>query len=337
MEFKLRQQISALLLLFLGAAILFSSCKDEPTNTTLSTPAKARIKIPKFNQDTAFAFIEKQLSFGYRIPGTPESIACKDWMVAKLESYGAEVIEQKFKASFMDRKDVPSTNVIAIFNPDHKNRVLLCAHWDTRLIAEKDPDESKREQPILGADDGASGVAALLEIARVIKNSPIDLGIDLVFFDAEDNGKDDERSWCLGSQYWSQNPHKKNYKAEFGILLDMVGAKGAQFTKEGWSQYYAKDIHDKIWKLAQAMGNGDRFYNESTGRITDDHKYVNEYLGIPTIDIINRQYPNKNGHGFGDYHHTHDDNIDVIDKRTLKVVGQVVTAVIYKTSEGSLQ
>jgi len=317
-----------LVTLFTVVVMLTVSCKQEPI--TQPETKIVPVKIPKFNQDSAYAYIEKQLSFGYRIPGTEASKQCKDWLAAKLKSYGAEVVEQSFKADFLDVKNAEATNIIASFNPKNNNRILLCAHYDSRKIAEKDSDPEKRNNPIAGADDGASGTAALIEIARILSLNPIGVGIDIVLFDAEDQGDSNGSTdtWCLGSQYWSKNPHKRNYNAAFGILLDMIAAEGAVFNKEGWSMQYASEYVNKIWKLAQAMGYGDLFQNKTIGGITDDHYYININLGIPTVDIINTS---GGGSGsFGKYHHTHEDDISVINKRNLKITGQVVTAVIYK-------
>ena len=339
MELKLRGRILSYYLLLVG--ILISSisigCKEEAKPAP--QPAKVQpVKIPRFNQDSAYSFIEKQLAFGYRVPGTQASRECRDWIASKLTGYGAKVQIQDFQASFLDQEVVTASNIIAEINPSNQNRVLLCAHYDSRLIAEKDTDIPDQSLPIAGADDGASGTAAIIEIARLLQENPIDLGVDIVFFDAEDQGVNDgdPQSWCLGSQYWARNPHKRNYKAEFGILLDMIAAKGAIFHKEGHSMTYAREYTDKIWKLAQAMGYGDLFQNRVIGGITDDHYYVNTVLGIPTVDIINTSGMVK-GTTFGDYHHTSDDDIDVINKRNLKVVGQVVTAVVYKTFDRSFR
>lgn len=317
----------------------FSSCKSDKATTPSPKPTvkKPRVKVPKFNGDIAYEYTEKQLSFGHRIPGTPEHKATKDWYVEKLKATGAEVQVQEFKASFLGLKDKESYNIIASFNPDHTNRVMLAAHWDSRLIAEKDEDESMQDKPIMGADDGATGTAILLHIAEVIQNNPIDIGIDIVLFDAEDQGGSNaETTWCLGSQYWSKNPHVANYKANFGILLDMVGAKDAQFGKEGYSVQRAGAVLEKIWALAQGMGYSDFFQNFNGGGITDDHKYVMDNRKFPMVDIINiPKDPTTGDTSFGHYHHTHKDNMDIVSKRTLKVVGQVVTAVIYKASDGS--
>lgn len=309
------------------------ACKEDPKPVTTPKVKKPRAKIPASNMDSVFAYVDKQLQFGHRIPGTKEHEACKDWLVTKFKDYGATVETQQFKASFFDKVDQQAYNIIASFNPNHQQRVLLAAHWDSRLVAEKDPDNAKKDSPIHGADDGGSGVAALLEIARHINLNPIDLGVDIILFDAEDNGNnEDSFTWCLGSQYWSKNMHTKNYKPEFGILLDMVGAKGATFPKEGHSQTYAKKYHDKVWNLAQLMGYSDLFLNQKFGGINDDHWHVNRIAKIPMIDIINYDL---NRNTFDEYHHTHDDNIDVIDKNVLRTVTQVVLATIYKVSDGS--
>ncbi len=307
-----------------------SGCRQDPAVVEDPKPTKAAVKVPSVNGDTLYGFVEKQLSFGHRIPGTEEHKACKDWIVEKLKGYGAETQVQEFKASFYDVVDADAYNIIAAFNPDKKHRVLLAAHWDSRMVAEKDPEKSMQDDAIMGADDGGSGVAGLLEIARVISENPIDLGIDLIFFDAEDNGTPNQnnKSWCLGSQHWAKNMHDPNYKAKFGILLDMIGAKGATFGKEGFSQRYAKRYQDKIWSLGQRMGYTDLFVDTPFAGIEDDHVYVNQ-AGIPMLDIINYDLQTNK---FAHYHHTHKDDISVIDKRVLRVVTQVVTAAIYKES-----
>ncbi|MBK9737801.1 MAG: M28 family peptidase [Saprospiraceae bacterium] len=210
-----------------------------------------------------------------------------------------------------------------------KNESFFFAHWDTRLIAEKDSIVSMRDKPIPGAIDGASGVAGLLEIARLISKNPINIGVDFVFFDAEDQGSDAPESWCLGSQFWAKSIKDQKNKPSFGILLDLIGAKGATYGKEAISTYYAKDIVDKVWRFAAGMGKGHLFVDYNGGQITDDHFYINKIGGIPTIDIIETK-PSGN---FGLYHHTHKDNIDAMDKTNLAGVIQVVTAVVYKFSD----
>ncbi|MBK9257090.1 MAG: M28 family peptidase [Saprospiraceae bacterium] len=316
----------------LSFALLFvTSCKDDKKTNEDATPHSTnKAVIPRINADSAFSYVEKQLSFGVRVPGTTGHTQTKDWIIHKMKSYGAEVEVQPFKATFLGKKDVPSYNIIASVNPSYKKRVLLMAHWDTRLIAEKDADPEMQTKAIPGAIDGASGVAALLEIARNISLNEIELGVDFIFFDAEDQGENGD-NWCIGSKYWSENPHKKGYTAEFGILLDLIGAKGATYGYEAYSYQFAPNILKKVWALAQGMGYGQLFMVYDGGGVMDDHYYVNTIRKIPSIDIIET---NKAG-GFGSYHHTHDDNIDAMDIENFRSVIQVVTAVIYKVSDGS--
>lgn len=314
---------------FLLASLQSCEPKSEG-GTTIDEPLEELV-IPNINRDSVYDFVQKQVDFGPRVPGSEAHKQCAAWFKEKFESYGAKVYMQNFQANFHFGASVPSTNVIASFNPEHKRRVLLCAHWDSRHIA--DQDTERQDEAILGADDGGSGVAVLLEIARLIKDNPIDLGVDMVLFDAEDQGDssgaaNSDLTWCLGAQYWSRTPHIPGYRAKYGILLDMVGSKGARFTKEQFSMQHAPGLMNKTWKLAEDLGYSNFFVDIPTSPITDDHKFVNEIAKIPTIDIINRP-PNT---GFGEYWHTHDDNMDVISKRTLAATGNVVLAVIYNES-----
>ena len=327
----------------MALGLLLLDCKTDANDKSENTNSEAKpesktVEIPRFNRDSAYQFIADQVAFGPRVPNTPQHTACKDWIVSKLKSYGVEVIEQDFTAQSHLGERLKGTNIIGRINPTHKNRVLLCAHWDTRYAADADPDLSKREEAVLGADDAGSGVGVHLEIARLLQAHPIDLGVDIVFFDLEDQGKssdenateDTSDTWCLGSQYWGKNLHIKNYRAKYGILLDMVGSRNARFAKDGISMYYAEKIMNKVWKLAKNMGYGNYFVDARTPALVDDHKYVNELTGIPTIDIINR----PDDRAFGEYWHTTFDDMSNIDKRTLRAVGQTVTAAIYQTSVG---
>ncbi len=293
-----------------------------------------RVQVPEFNPDSAYAYIEKQLSFGPRVPNTTAHKACGKWMVSKFESFGAVVLTQEDRVEAFDGTLLQMKNIIAQFEPEKANRLLLMAHWDSRPYADHDPDESRRNEPIAGANDGASGVGVLLEIARQLQGSKPTMGIDIILFDAEDYGVPDHLdfewsadTWCLGSQYWAKNPHKKDYYARYGILLDMVGAKNATFTQEEVSVHYAKSVVDQVWKTARELGYGQYFPYTKTPQIVDDHRYVNELIGIPSIDIV--QYDPATESNFGSFWHTHNDNLDVIDKATLQAVGDVVLNVIF--------
>jgi Zn-dependent M28 family amino/carboxypeptidase len=312
-------------------SLCLTSCKDNKNVSDQTPPEKAIV--PKVDADSAMAFVTKQLSFGVRVPGTAGHTATREWIVQTMKRFGAEVEVQEFKATFLTKKEIPAFNIIARMNPDAERRIALFAHWDTRLIAEKEADKTKQNLPIPGAIDGASGVAGLLEIARLMQQNPINLGIDFVFFDAEDQGDNqNNQSWCLGSQFWAKSVAEAEIKPEFGILLDLIGAKGATYSKEEISTRMAGSVQDKIWTLASAMNKGNLFVNAPIGQIMDDHFYVNTIAGIPTVDIIETK---PSGY-FADYHHTHQDNLDMLDKENLAAVIQVVTAVAYKTSDKSL-
>ena len=329
------KKYSSLLFLALATGLLLIGCKTDP-KPVAPPPAQVKINIPKFVQDTAYSYIEQQLNFGPRVPGSEAAQQARGWMEDKLQAAGATVYSQEFRTKHYDGSDMRGTNIIGAFNPSAKKRILLAAHWDSRLLASKDKDPLKAKQPVPGADDGASGVGVLLEIARNLKSNPIpNMGIDIVLFDLEDQGEDggeDFKTWCLGSQHWSKNFHVPGYSAKFGILLDMVGAKGARFTKEEISRQLAGTYTNKLWKLAGNMGYSNYFVPVETKMVIDDHLFINQIAKIPTLDIINR--PEGTEWGFGHYWHTHADDISVIDKRTLKAVGQVVTAVIYNEAMG---
>ncbi len=327
-------------LFFIAMAVLLVACGGEEEDPALPPVNTKTVKVPSFNADSAYDYIAKQVSFGPRVPNSEGHKACAEWMVATLKGFGAKVYEQDFVATAYNGTKLQSKNIIAAFNPENKQRILLCAHWDTRHIADSETDQNLYNQPILGADDAGSGVGVLFEIARILSQDTLDLGVDLVFFDAEDHGaprgegNGDGLSWCLGSQYWARSPHIGGYKAEFGILLDMVGSKSPRFTKEGTSMRYAPALMNKVWTLAAALGYGSFFDPTPTGEITDDHLFINSIAGIPTIDIINRDLSRPSG--FGAHWHTQGDNMDVIGKGTLKAVGQVVLNVVYKKDAGTL-
>ena len=329
--------------LFFFLALLFAACKPDtkqattPKATIATKPAK-KMKVPKFDPAAAYEFVAAQAAFGPRVPNTAAHTACKEYLAAKLKEFGATVIEQDFKAKAYTGTVLNATNIIGQFNPSAQRRIVLAAHWDTRHITDNDPDESRRTEAVIGADDGASGVGVLLEIAKQLGANPIEnLGVDIVFFDAEDHGDsggDNRDSWGLGSQYWSRNFHVSGYQAEYGILLDMVGAKNARFPIEGVSAKFAPRVVQKVWTLAQGMGYGDYFSAQNVDGLTDDHYFVNTIARIPMIDIIN--LPTDTGQTFVKHWHTTEDTIDKIDKRTLRAVGQVVLAVLYNESMGRL-
>ena len=313
--------------------ILFSCGGNKTTQKEEKLPMKS-VEIPSFNADSAYNFVKTQVDFGARVPQTEAHKKCAEYLAATLKNFGAEVEIQQGKGTLYDGRSIDIHNIIGKFNPDASKRILLCAHWDSRPYADHDKDESKRNTPVLGANDGASGVGVLLEIARNLKTLPENIGIDIVFFDVEDwgapqfyRGNRQNDSWCIGSKFWAQEAKKVNYRAAFGILLDMVGAPNACFYKEYYSMQYAANIVEKVWNKAQTLGFDGYFINKQGGEIMDDHVNVNRITQIQCIDIIH--YDPNSPNGFFEHWHTTQDDMRKINKNTLYVVGTVVLNVIF--------
>ena len=317
--------------------VILLSCSSENKelqNTTQQQKIYQNVTmdIPKFNEDSAYKFIEKQVNFGPRVISSKSWEKCSIWLENKLKKYTKNVIIQEANITTYDGKNHTLKNIIASFSPEKLNRIALFAHWDSRHLA--DQDTINQDNPILGANDGGSGVGVLLELARQFHKKNPKTGIDIILFDAEDYGQPEnsmyqtmQDSWCLGSQYWGKNPHKSNYTARYGILLDMVGAKDAKFYMEGNSSYFASSILQKVWKKGNKIGYGKYFIYKNGPEIIDDHLYVNILAHIPTIDII--EYDPSTNSKFNKHWHKHSDDMNNINKQTLKAVGQTVIEVIY--------
>ena len=286
-----------------------------------NTVAKA-----EFCGDSAFAFVKAQCDFGARVPGTPAHKAAADYMVDMLKSWGAQVIEQKAPITTFDNTKIEIRNIIAQFNTDAAKRILLIAHYDCRPWADADPVDANRHKPVLGANDAASGVGVLLEVARQMGLKAPNIGVDILLCDLEDWGEEhNEESWALGTQYWASHPHVDGYRPMFGILLDMVGGAGATFSKEYFSTRYAGSVVNEVWNIAAQCGYGSVFVNSQGGAITDDHIAINR-AGIPCIDIIHTVAGSDTGF-FGAWHTT-SDTLDNISTETLTAVGTVITTLI---------
>ena len=337
----MKQNLILLVLALLGS---MAACKEKrgskPADSdTNKAPAVVRMS-PAFNPDTAYQHVVKQVSFGPRVPNTAAHTACAEWLEATLKRYGARVTVQRAQVKDHTGKLLNIRNLIASFDAAQPTaeRVMVSAHWDTRPIA--DMDQRDPDSPIPGANDGGSGVAVLLEIARQLgiaktTNKPLPaVAVDLMFWDAEDGGDPDlpeEDTYCLGSQYWGRNPHVPGYKARWCINLDMVGAQGATFPLEGNSRKAAPKLLEQVWRTAADLGYGVYFLNQPVGNITDDHYYVTEIAGIPAIDIIHLDASGRSA--FFDQWHTHDDNIGIISRETLGALGQTVLEVLYREPE----
>ena len=311
--------------------LLFIGCSTEPKKKKKNI-SKVKIEVPIFNADSAYSFVEKQVSFGSRVISSKGWENCSIWLEKKLKSYTPDVIVQEAPITTYDGKKHTLNNIIASFSVEKNNRVALFAHWDSRHIA--DHDTENQNKPILGANDGGSGVGVLIELARQFSIKNPKIGVDIILFDAEDYGQPEnsqfpimEDSWCLGSQYWGKNLHKENYFARYGILLDMVGAKDATFRHEQISSYYAPNILQKVWRKANQLGFSNYFVFKDAKQIIDDHYYINQLTGIPTIDII--EYDPATKTNFNQHWHTHKDDMNNIDRTTLNAVGKTLIEVIY--------
>ena len=319
---------------------LLTACGGSKKNSGETTEVPVG---PAFEADSAYTFCEQQCLFGPRTMNSEAHERCAEWIVKKFESYGLHVTQQRADLRGYDGTMLRATNIIASLHPELKDRIMLCAHWDSRPWADNDPDEANWHTPVMAANDGASGVAVMLELARILgpatpENDSLAnttrLGLDFICFDAEDWGVpqwsdtgDDSDSWALGAQHWAAHPHQEGYKPRFGILLDMVGGQGARFFQEMYSRHYAPEVVDRVWQAAQVVGYGSFFPRKEGGMITDDHVPVNQVAGIPCIDII-PYYPDCEASSFGPTWHTVNDDMHHIDRATLRAVGQTLVQVI---------
>lgn len=350
----------------LSITLLLALTACNATKKADNTETEGKTVEIEFNADSAYAFTAAQCDFGPRTMNSDAHEQCGKWIADKFRSYGCTIETQQADLKGYDGTVLKSTNIIAHYNPEAQQRILICAHWDSRPWADNDPDEANHKTPVMAANDGASGVAVMLELARILNENgnvnknisspttgqqqtkdsthiteeesgmgaPLNIGIDFVCFDAEDWGvpswsdaEDDGSSWALGAQYWASNLPKDN-KPDYGILLDMVGGEGAQFHKERMSQRYAPNIVSKVWKAAKVAGYASFFPMSEGGFVNDDHVPVNDKAGIPTIDII-PYYPDCQASSFGPTWHTVNDTMEHIDHATLKAVGQTLIQLIY--------
>lgn len=288
---------------------------------------------PTFNADSAYTFVKQQVDFGPRVPATPAHDACRTYLTEKLTAFGADtVITQSATVEAFDGTKLPLHNILARFNTSAPRRILVAAHYDTRPWADEDPDPANHRKPIDGANDGASGVGVILELARNIGVSRPEIGVDFLLTDVEDYGERDadetptSSSWALGAQYFANNPvYTPTQRPQYGILLDMVGGKNAHFYREYFSERTAQWLNSKVWQAAKNEGIT-RFIDELHGAITDDHLYINQ-AGIPCIDIID--CANEQTGSFPPYWHTMADDMTNIDRQTLSDVGRTLMRVIY--------
>ena len=322
-------QYSILVLLLLCVSCVKQQ-QSSTTNSQLST----------FSADSAYTYIAQQLAFGARVPGTQAHEACGDWLVNELARHGAQVKNQHGTMTNYAGKPQAIRNIVAILEGNTSHAILLCAHWDCRPWSDEEELYEDRFEPVMGANDGASGVGVILEMVRQlsIRKSKGEFipTVQVVFFDCEDmgtpahfTGSQRDHTWCLGSQYWAQQLKIQNstLKINYGVLLDMVGDPSATFPKEYFSMQYAGGYVEQLWRTAQRLGYGRYFVQQATYYpITDDHYYVNTIAGIPCVDIID--YKTNTETGFAEWWHTQHDDIQNINKQTLQAVGETVLTTI---------
>lgn len=321
------------LLLFISAAAMLIGCgkaKATDADSVTSLDVANSQSAPAFDADSAYSYVAKQCEFGPRVPNSEAHRRAGDWMVEKLRQFGVQVTEQKGDLKGFDGTILHARNLFGQINPDAKERILLMAHYDSRPWADADPDSKNHKKPVMGANDGASGVGVILEILRQLQAQGSKIGVDILFSDAEDWGSEgDDESWAMGTRYFVEHPIKPGYRPSKVILLDMVGGKDASFPQEYFSVESDPALVASIWNEAERLGLSSMFPSQPGGAVTDDHV---EFIkaGIPAIDIIDY----RSGTGFYPYWHTVNDTMDNISKTTLRGVGQTVLAYLLSSSVG---
>ncbi len=316
-------------ILILPIVFIITSCSEKKVE--VSKPLyelTAKNIIPKFEAKNAYQYIKEQIKFGPRSPNSTAHANTLNYLTNTLGKFTQSVTKQSFTYVGYNGEVLELTNIIAKFNPENKNRIMISAHWDSRPRSENAEDPAKRKLPVLGANDGASGVAVILELARILSENKIDFGVDLVLFDGEDYGlESDLKNYSLGAKYFSSKLFLNNYPA-FAVLLDMVGDKDAQFPIERNSKNYAPDIVKMFWEKAAQIG-ADKFTFNISPPIYDDHIPLNQ-AGLRTIDIIDSDLIGADTPvERRNYWHSDKDTIDNIGIETLQQVGDVVTNIIY--------
>ncbi|MEX2456355.1 MAG: M28 family peptidase [Balneolaceae bacterium] len=311
-------------LLFFAALIINSCANDESLNFEQQDR-----EVPAFSSDRAYSFIEAQVEFGPRVPNTEAHVETITYFRDYFEDVAGRqnVFVQEFQQEVYG-DTLTMYNLLASFGTHYNDRIMLAAHWDSRPRSEQDPDNP--DLPVLGADDGGSGVGILMEFASIFAENDVPIGVDIILFDGEDYGREgDLNNYFLGARHWGNNPPVPGYNPRFGILLDMVGGENAQFAKEGYSMEYAPSLVNQLWSIADEFGHGEMFLDELGGRVADDHVAVQQTTGIPMVNIIHHTAEPNGEVNFPPYWHTQNDTMEIIDKETLQAVGDVVLELIY--------
>lgn len=281
-------------------------------------------RIPVFNGNAAFTHLVAQCDFGPRNPGSVGHQKALDYFLNVLTTLADTVSTQSFTEIMpRSKQKVEMHNIIAQFNPKAKKQIMISAHWDTRPWGDRSLSIMRKDQPILGANDGASGVAILLELAKVLHDNPQKIGVNLVLFDAEDFGSSgDSWSYCKGSQYFAKN--LPITLPEYAINLDMVGDANLEIYIERISYKQNPSLVLELWGLAEELKLSG-FKKMAKYSIFDDHVPLYELAGIPAVDIIDFDYPDEKTN----YHHTYNDIVENCSPESLRQVGTLMVHHIY--------
>lgn len=299
----------------LGAALLLvAGCATEDAPPPAAAPA--------VDGQAVMALVDHQMSFGPRVPGTPGHQAQLRWMVARLDSLAPVVEADTFTHVTQAGDTLTLTNVLARFRPEERRRIVLATHWDTRPTSDNTVDPEGRALPLPGANDGASGTAVLLELARVFRDMAPPMGVDLLFIDGEDYGPETDDMF-LGARRYAQGLANADPRPVYGVLLDMVGEADARFEVEAYSIQLAPIVVRKVWDAAARLGYSETFPDVVGKRVGDDHVFLNQ-AGLPTVDVIDFDYGPGNR-----YWHTQDDTADKLSAETLLKVTRVMAELVY--------
>lgn len=303
----------------LALGVLLAACSSKP-----DAPPTPPVVTTEFDGEAALKYAAAQVAFGPRVPGSEGHRKAGDWIAAQMKARGAIVIEQTWTHTAKDGKKLPLRNILARFNPQAAERVLYLTHWDTRPVADSDPEPANQLLPIDGANDAASGVGLFVALADALQKKPSAFGVDLLFVDGEDYGDFGPPlvDVLLGSTYFAKNLPDKNYQPVFGVLFDMIGDADLRIAMEDNSAERAPDVVQRVWSKAESMGRGDAFVRRSASAITDDHIPLLD-VGLKVIDVIDLDYGPGNS-----YHHTLRDTMDKISAKSLKIVGDVALALL---------
>lgn len=273
---------------------------------------------PQFDAASTMSYIQTQLEFGPRVPGTPAHRQTGDWIVAQMRARSDTVIVTEWTHVTADGDSLPMRNIFARINPGASQRILYLAHWDTRPISDAAADGAERALPVPGANDGASGVALLMGVADALRKNPPQIGVDLLFVDGEDFGNfSTDTDVLIGSRHFAQHL-QPDYRPLFGVLWDMIGDADLRIYQEGYSMQRAPEIVSRVWQTAADLGYHNTFVSTGGISITDDHIPLLD-AGLRVINVIDIDYP---------AHHTPRDTYDKVSQESMQTVGNVAIALI---------